>query len=139
MPEDLATDFYEGMSCIQLAECARNPLITIGSHTVSHPLLTQCDRDQLEFELTESRRFLEEVTGQSVSLFAYPAGDYNRGVAEAVKAAGYLAAFAEDTRHVGMPAFEIQRIGIYAAGPVYLSLKLSGLHRRAMGCVASIG
>ena len=139
VPEDLAADFYDGMSRDQLAECARNPLITIGSHTVSHPLLTQCDRDKLEFELAESRDFLEEVTGQPVTLFAYPTGDYNRAVAEAVRFAGYRAAFAEDTRHVGMSAFEIHRVGIYAADQAYLSLKLSGLHRQAIGRIPSIG
>jgi peptidoglycan/xylan/chitin deacetylase (PgdA/CDA1 family) len=133
VPQELAADFYDGMSRDQLAECARNPLVTIGSHTVSHPLLTQCDRDRLEFELNESRHFLEGITGKTVSLFAYPTGDYNRAVAEAVKLCGYRAAFAENIRHVGMPAFEIQRIGIYAAGPAYLSLKLSGVHRRAIG------
>jgi peptidoglycan/xylan/chitin deacetylase (PgdA/CDA1 family) len=126
----VAADFYDGMSHEQLALCARNPLITIGSHTVSHPFLTHCDSARLTFELVESRRFLQEVTRQTVDLFAYPAGDYDRTVAEAVRASGYRAAFAEDIRNVGFPAFEIPRIGFYAADPAYLSLKLSGLHRQ---------
>jgi peptidoglycan/xylan/chitin deacetylase (PgdA/CDA1 family) len=132
VPSDLATDFYDGMSKDQLALCATNSLITIGSHTVSHPFLTHCDGTQLDFELTESRRVLEDVTGRRIDLFAYPTGDYNRSVAEAVRASGYRAAFAEDTRNVGLPLFEIPRIGIYAPDPAYMGLKLSGLHRFAL-------
>jgi peptidoglycan/xylan/chitin deacetylase (PgdA/CDA1 family) len=132
VPSELAKDFYDGMSKDQLALCAGNSLIAIGSHTVSHPFLTQCDGTQLDFEVVESKRFLEEVTGQRVNLFAYPAGHYNRSVAEAVRIAGYRAAFAEDTRNVGLPLFEIPRIGIYASDPAYMSLKLSGLHRFAL-------
>ncbi len=105
-------------------------MVTIGSHTVSHPHLTQCAKEQLVSELVESRRFLQTVTGQAIDLFAYPTGDYNRRVVEAVQDAGYRVAFVEDLRKMGFSAFEIPRIGLYASSPAYLSLKLSGLHRR---------
>ncbi len=130
VPEEIAVDLYDGMSQEQLSACARNPLLTIGSHAISHPFLTRCGAGQLLFELEESKRFLEEATGRPVALFAYPTGDYDQRVAEAVRAAGYIAAFAVDSCKVGLPAFEIPRIGIYSADPAYLSLKLSGLHRR---------
>ncbi|MEW6716806.1 MAG: polysaccharide deacetylase family protein [Chloroflexota bacterium] len=130
VPDDFAVDFYDGMSADQLAACAKHPLITIGSHTVSHPFLTQCTPETLTFELTESKRVLEKITGQTVDLFAYPTGDYNQPVAEAVRQAGYRAAFAVDSKNVDMPAFEIPRIGIYQSDPAYISLKLSGLYRR---------
>jgi len=132
VPEEVASEFFDGMSQEQLAACARHPLITIGSHTVSHPFLTRCNRTQLEFELISSRQFLQDLTGQAVELFAYPTGDYDQNVAEAVRSAGYQAAFAVDTRNLGLPAFEIPRISIYFANRAYLSLKLSGLHRRAI-------
>lgn len=130
VPADIAADFYDGMSREQVLSCAQNPLITIGSHAVSHPFLTRCNKAQLEFELTESKRFLEDLTGRTVDLFVYPTGDYNRTVAEAVRDAGYRAAFTADPLNVGLPIFEIPRVGIYAADPAYLSLKLSGLHRK---------
>lgn len=132
IPEDLAADFYNGMSEEQLANCASHPLITIGSHTISHPFLTRCDSHEVERELRESKRTLEGITGQSVDLFAYPTGDYDLRVAEAVHLAGYRVAFAVDSLNIGLPRFEIPRVGIYNPNPPYLSLKLSGLHRRSL-------
>lgn len=130
VPDDIAADFYDGMSREQLLSCSQNPLITIGSHAVSHPFLTRCNKAQLEFELTESKRFLEDLIGQKVNLFAYPTGDYNRKVTEAVRDFGYRAAFSTDPYNAGLPTFEIPRVGIYYSAPSYLSLKLSGLHRK---------
>ena len=132
IPEALKTDFYDGLSIEQLAACACSPWVTIGSHTVSHPFLTHCTPSQIDVELRESRRFLQEVTGQPVDLFAYPTGDYDRRAAEAVVAAGYRAAFAVDPLPVGLPHMEIPRIGLYAPGAAYVGMKLSGLYRPAL-------
>lgn len=130
VPDSLAAEFFDGMSEDQLRACASHPLITIGSHTISHPRLTQCSSRQMEVELVSSRRWLTDITGQTVDLFAYPYGDYNRDVVEAVRSAGYRAAFAEDSLAVGVPWYEVPRVGIYDAGQAYLDVKLSGLHRR---------
>jgi peptidoglycan/xylan/chitin deacetylase (PgdA/CDA1 family) len=130
VPATIAAEYFDGMSCVQLRACATHPLITIGSHTVSHPFLTQCTHDQLKFELTTSKQFLQELTGKSVDLFAYPTGNYDEKVAQAVQAVGYRAAFATDGNQVGLPVFEIPRVALLAANPPYLSAKLSGLHTR---------
>lgn len=132
VPEELAADFYDGLGPDALQACAQHPLLTIGSHSMTHPLLTRCAPDELEWEVNASRRLLEAFTGKPIEYFAYPAGDYNRPVAEAVRRAGYRAAFAEDSRGVGLPAYEIPRVGIYAADPLYLGLKLSGLRWPAL-------
>lgn len=132
VPAALASDFYGGMSVVQLQECADHSLITIGSHTVSHPLLTTLPNDLLRVELSESRGFLERTIGRAVELFAYPYGDYDRRVAEAVATAGYRAAFVLDTRKLGVSRFEVPRVGIYSSKPAYLAGKLSGLHRPAL-------
>jgi peptidoglycan/xylan/chitin deacetylase (PgdA/CDA1 family) len=129
-PLDIAADFFDGMTQEQLRQCAQNPFITIGSHSLSHPFLTQCTEARVEYELKSSKDFLEKTTNKSVDLFAYPAGDYDLRIIQSVQSAGYSAAFAEDSRNVGFPAFEIPRIGIYSAHPAYLGAKLSGLHRR---------
>ncbi len=123
VPPDLAAEFYHGLSIEQLAACARHPLITIGSHTVSHPLLTRCTPAEIDRELTASKTFLENHTGHPVTLLAYPAGDYNRTVAERARAAGYRAAFAVRPRNAGLPRYEIPRLDLYRAHPLYLWLK----------------
>ena len=46
----------------------------IGSHTVSHPLLRNCDDKRRRHELAESREQLERQLGRRVDCFAYPVG-----------------------------------------------------------------
>src|SRR5690348_11245463 len=49
-------------------------LITIGSHTSTHPILTTLDREARDREIAESRMMLEQHLGRSVDLFCYPNG-----------------------------------------------------------------
>jgi peptidoglycan/xylan/chitin deacetylase (PgdA/CDA1 family) len=69
-------------------------LVTIGSHTLSHPDdLSKLSSAQQEREMTESRAVLETLLGHPVRYFAYPNG---RGDAETVRLArkaGYTLAF----------------------------------------------
>jgi len=55
-------------------------LITIGSHTLSHPILPTIGDDALEHEVNESRRVLEERLGRPVELFCYPNGSHDERV-----------------------------------------------------------
>ncbi len=52
----------------------------ICSHTVSHPSLLQATTAQLTYELTHSQTFLKSITGQSVSNFSSPFGEYNAAI-----------------------------------------------------------
>ena len=61
----------------------------IGSHTMTHPDVTAIDSDTLEWELTESKRRLEDFSEREVSSFCYPFGYFNRRSSGAVAAAGY--------------------------------------------------
>jgi peptidoglycan/xylan/chitin deacetylase (PgdA/CDA1 family) len=55
-------------------------IITIGSHTLSHPILPSLPPDDLELEVGGSRRELEGRLQRRVDLFAYPNGDQNAAV-----------------------------------------------------------
>jgi peptidoglycan/xylan/chitin deacetylase (PgdA/CDA1 family) len=66
--------------------------VEVGSHTMTHPILTNISRDRLRRELNESRFRLEEVLCRNVDLFCYPNGDYDPMVSEEVKRAGYTCA-----------------------------------------------
>jgi peptidoglycan/xylan/chitin deacetylase (PgdA/CDA1 family) len=57
----------------------------ICSHTVTHPALTQTPLDQLTYELTHSKQYLESITGAPVPNFASPYGDYNAVVNTEIK------------------------------------------------------
>jgi peptidoglycan/xylan/chitin deacetylase (PgdA/CDA1 family) len=67
----------------------------IGSHTVTHPILSREDEGTQRHELAASRQALEEGLGQTVDLLAYPngnAGDYDDATMTLARAAGYRAA-----------------------------------------------
>ncbi len=64
----------------------------IGSHSLSHPLLPQCDDGWLERELQESKARIESELGAPVETFCYPNGDADERVARAAERAGYACA-----------------------------------------------
>jgi peptidoglycan/xylan/chitin deacetylase (PgdA/CDA1 family) len=49
--------------------------ITIGAHTMTHPMLAKHDIDVARTEIVESKSRLEAELGQPVTHFAYPLGD----------------------------------------------------------------
>lgn len=66
--------------------------VEIGSHTVSHPILTTTDDAQLRRELRDSRARLEEELGRAVDLFCYPNGALDERVRRETAGAGYACA-----------------------------------------------
>ena len=71
--------------------------MTIGAHTVSHPILANLNEDAARHEIETSKARLEDLIGRRVSLFAYPNGkpdqDYRGAHVALVRAAGFAAAF----------------------------------------------
>ncbi|MFN0085101.1 MAG: polysaccharide deacetylase family protein [Blastocatellia bacterium] len=82
-PEDLRSITWD-----QAREMDRNG-VEIGSHTRTHPILTNINDEQLRRELHESRLRLEEVLGRRVEQFCYPNGDNDDRVQREVARAGY--------------------------------------------------
>lgn len=65
----------------------------VGGHTVNHPPdLKILDEDILDYEISENRKWLQELTGQEVDEFCYTRGRYDDRVIEAVKRAGFTSA-----------------------------------------------
>ncbi|WP_432509815.1 polysaccharide deacetylase family protein [Kineococcus sp. SYSU DK001] len=69
----------------------------IGSHTLTHPHLPQCDPVTLRAEVHDSRKILEDLLGHEVHGFAHPFGDEDPAVVRAVAEAGYREAVRADT------------------------------------------
>ena len=64
----------------------------LGSHTVTHPILSRIGPEQLKRELAESRKKVEAETGSRCIAIAYPNGsprDYSPEVLRATEEAGY--------------------------------------------------
>jgi peptidoglycan/xylan/chitin deacetylase (PgdA/CDA1 family) len=94
-PEANARDYM--MSWDEARQMTASGLVTMGAHTVSHRNLKHLPIAEARWEIEESRRILERELATGVDLFAYPFGnpanDYTPAVKEAVRAAGYKAAF----------------------------------------------
>jgi peptidoglycan/xylan/chitin deacetylase (PgdA/CDA1 family) len=56
----------------------------IGAHTMTHPHLSKISLESADYEIRESKKYLEKVIGREVTSFCYPYGDYNQNVAELV-------------------------------------------------------
>jgi peptidoglycan/xylan/chitin deacetylase (PgdA/CDA1 family) len=64
----------------------------IGSHTISHPLLTRIPITDARVEINDSRIKLQNRFGQEINSFCYPRGYSNPEIQEAVVEAGYTSA-----------------------------------------------
>ena len=69
--------------------------VTVGSHTVTHPILTRMPEEEVTRELFQSRQRLEEELGVPIRHFCYPNGrpqDFTPAIQRLVKAAGFQSA-----------------------------------------------
>lgn len=83
------------MSWDQLRDAAANG-IAIGSHSMSHRLLSQISVEEQVWELTESRRVIESRIGRKVRTVAYPVGQrtsFNEDTKRIAREAGYELGF----------------------------------------------
>ena len=59
----------------EIAALARVPGVTIGAHTLTHPMLAKHDATRAREEIERSRAIIAERIGRPVRHFAYPVGD----------------------------------------------------------------
>lgn len=88
--------------------------IEIASHTVNHPNLTRTSPPLVDYELDESKSWLENLVGAPVVDFAYPSGRFDASVISQVEKAGYLSAVTEigGTYHSWADRFEWSRVRV---------------------------
>jgi peptidoglycan/xylan/chitin deacetylase (PgdA/CDA1 family) len=91
LPNDLM------MTSAQLQQLHQSGM-TIGGHTVNHPILATLDIDAAKLEIEQNKAYLEKQINTQLTLFAYPNGkpgqDYTVEQVECVQSAGYQAAVA---------------------------------------------
>ena len=83
-PPQTEMDCHAPLSWDQLRKMDQG-LITIGSHTRTHPMLPTLTEAMLQDQIAGSRRVLEEKLDRSVDLFSYPNGANNPGVVGVVR------------------------------------------------------
>ncbi len=99
----------------------------IGSHSVTHPLLTTLPDEEALHEMAESRRMIESRLGVSARWFCYPSGDHDTRIAKLVREAGYEGACVTPSGPgVTESPFTHRRIGVYRSdGPFRFRVKMS--------------
>jgi peptidoglycan/xylan/chitin deacetylase (PgdA/CDA1 family) len=75
-PNALDREAYELMDWNTLGSLDPE-IITIGSHTLTHPILPTLDEAAINFEMKESRRLLEQKLDRPVNYFCYPNGSHD--------------------------------------------------------------
>lgn len=123
------------MSAAQIKELS-DAGFEIGSHTLTHPHLTELNNSDLDRELVESKSRLEDLIGREVKSFSYPYGNCDDRVIAAAIEAGYSNAVATRLGIVWKAgSFEIPRVNVRwnAFGP--LLMKKIGRARRASGVI----
>ena len=107
-------------------------LVTIGSHTVTHPRLTTLAAGDAMRELSQSRKDLAEVVGRPVDLLAFPYGDHDDAVVALCQQSGYRHVFTILPSPVAPAAgaFVRGRVAVDPTdGPFEFLLKMSGSYR----------
>jgi peptidoglycan/xylan/chitin deacetylase (PgdA/CDA1 family) len=92
--------------------------LTIGAHTLTHPLLSEVSEDEARRELTEGRARLEDIVGRPVRHLSYPnpgaGAQHNAAVRAIAREAGYTTATTSTGGIVapGTDPFALPRIGV---------------------------
>ena len=126
--EDRA-QYRDFLSWHEVREMQSSGLVSFGSHTVRHQILTTLSSEEIERELVESRNALirEGVADPSCIPFCFPNGDYDDKIVRMVENAGYRLAVTTERGWNG-----------FASGDPYRFRRIS-IHQDICSTVAMLG
>lgn len=105
----------------QIIEMAESGLVTVGAHTMTHPIITRIPREDAYREIAQSGIEIGNKIGRKILHFAYPNGDYDGETKRMVERSGFLSGVTidskNDLRHPD--PFSMGRLGFDHA-PYYL-------------------
>ncbi len=81
------------MTPLEIGVIARNTLVEIGSHGVSHKAFTRMYPDDAKHEFICSKQILESITDKKIVLFSFPHGAYSEEHLQLAIEAGYIRLF----------------------------------------------
>jgi len=107
--------------------------VTYGSHTLTHPDMTELDEADAWRELVDSKAALQDLTGGEINTFCYPFGLSNPKLNEMAREAGYTAACGiEQTEHT---EFNLSRVNSARTrnSTLIWKFKVSGMYFKMLG------
>jgi peptidoglycan/xylan/chitin deacetylase (PgdA/CDA1 family) len=78
------------MTWSELAQLASDPLVTIGAHTVNHPMLAKLSKETVRSEMDLSRSVIEAALALRPQHLSYPFGDPGSSAAREFEIAAKL-------------------------------------------------
>lgn len=97
----------------------QGPTISLGSHTMTHPHLGRLSPEEMEWEVVESRRQIEQHTGTKACCFAYPGGiglygDHTAETRKLLLEQGYSCALVSEVgrNDLSSDPFRLRRLGV---------------------------
>lgn len=91
--ESMKRQINASMTEDAVKELLESGLLTLASASKTHPFFPALTSRQLQSEIKDSKKDLEEMFGKEIHYFAYPNGDLDSRAVAAVKEAGYRLAF----------------------------------------------
>lgn len=85
-------DRSNNITTLQLKEISESGLVEIGAHTMNHAYLSGLSRSRIEYEVIQSKKYLEKILGIKIVSFAYPYGAFDNTVIDVVEKAGFRSA-----------------------------------------------
>lgn len=141
--------YYSSEERVMSVEQLRNlpSLISVGSHTLTHPNLTNLSRESAAREIQYSKERLEGMLRRTIKVFSFPHGAFDSATVQQCKDAGYERVFtteptlmteSEEQYLVGRVAadpwdwqleFRLKTLGAYCWQPYVRAIRNSMRHR----------
>jgi peptidoglycan/xylan/chitin deacetylase (PgdA/CDA1 family) len=87
--EGNGADHGEAVMSAERIAMLPSSLVTLGSHSITHPHLSRMKFDDARKEIEGSRDKLEQLIKEEIRLFAFPYGDHDAPTVDLCRAAGY--------------------------------------------------
>jgi peptidoglycan/xylan/chitin deacetylase (PgdA/CDA1 family) len=116
MLDSSTPEIYLPLDWTQCKEMIMSGLITIGSHSHTHPVISRCDANSMAREVALSKAIITENTGFCCDLFCYPYGgnaEFNLHSKEILQKTGFVAALTmiKGLNHKRSDLYELNRLG----------------------------
>lgn len=106
-------------------------LVSLGSHSLTHPAISELDAERARAEIVDSRQQLAKLSGREVVEFSFPYGDHDASTLAMCRAAGYQAAYSVKPQEIDTSASEFLRGRTKvdpSDGPIEFYLKFNGAY-----------
>jgi peptidoglycan/xylan/chitin deacetylase (PgdA/CDA1 family) len=105
---------YRPLTATELIQLAQNEWVDVGSHTLTHSLLSTMSQADQFAEIDGCRKKLSAILGNQVDTFSYPYGNFAPETVDIVKSAGFKMALTTEKNVVeaGANRFQLGRFEV---------------------------